>query len=252
MAIGKGGWHYSDDREDGQVDFRPSSTSVLVERLGGKPMFSKDALMLGVNPRLTEVDRSFEDTKVKISITSCAMGLPKIVEAEAYSVLMELSRFEVRGVRVEERALFCIYIAGKRQTCPAADINCITKVLAADDPTWTKGRVQKCLWKIYKKTDLDSICPSPVKSYVDHIFAALLASRNETLPAIRIAFGEAAKMAATTKDSFGSIAPRRHAAYLAFLALRDVPWEKLKIEPIEAREIFEAAGVWPKRPPQPR
>lgn len=210
-------------------------------------MFKSDMLAMGITGRLSEVDRCFEDTRSRIQLLAKGLGLTKIVEAEAYSVLISLSDFPIKGARVDERAAFCIYIAGKRQNCPAADVNCLTKVLTKEDDSWTKGRILRAIWKIYKRTDFDSIGASPVSAYVDHIFAALMAGRKDVIPAVRLAYGEATRMVRTTKGAFGSVAPRRHAAWISFLALRDVPWESLGITPVGAREIFDAAGVWPKK-----
>jgi transcription initiation factor TFIIIB Brf1 subunit/transcription initiation factor TFIIB len=210
--------------------------------------------MLGFAPTLSEVDRTQEDMRAEIDILSERMHLPEVIRAEALQTSFAMPAMQ--GSTVRERAIFCIYMAGKKQGSPKADITCLSNALRSFDSRWTRGRILRSIGQIHAKLDPDflarigPVVPTSVESYIDHIFSALSSSHPRALKGLRAARTRALEIVAGIRrdhpDSMVSRSPRTQAAYITYLALREVEWKQLGIrakDVVGAKEVVAVAEV---------
>lgn len=201
---------------------------------------------LGLTRTLSEVDRTSEDIRSEIESICDHMTLPEIVKAEATMIAYSLP--PIHGAAVKERAIFCIYLAGKKHDCIRADISSISSYLSVADQKWTRGRILRAIALLQSKVDDDflkmvgPLTATSVETYIEHIFRSLSSSLPRTQAGLQVAYRGAItyldQIKKKTPDRLSGRSPRALAAYLSHLAINDVKWEKLGIS---TRDI-----VWPK------
>jgi len=209
---------------------------------------------LGLAPTLSEVDRTQEDMRADIDILCDKMRLQEVIKAEALSIAYALPPME--GSTVRERAIFCIYMGGKRQGSPRTDITFISDVLRDFDSKWTRGRILRSIGQIHSRLDpallakVGPIIPTSVEAYIQHIFRDLSNAHPRSLAGLQVGYGKALEIVAhirrDTPARLESRSPRTQAAYVAHLALRDVEWKKLGIRKrdiIGAKQVVAVAEV---------
>jgi hypothetical protein len=224
----------------------PLHDLIRTERLGGETMSARRLKELGLVRTLSEVDRTSEDIRSDVESICDHMSLPEIVKAEATSLAFSLPA--IHGSAVRERAIFCVYLAGKKHDCIRADISSISTYLSAFDQRWTRGRILRAVALLQSKVSDDfvrrvgPVTATSVETYIDHIFRSLSSALPRTQAGLQLAYKGAMvyleKIKQETPERVSGRSPRALAAYLAHLAVRDVEWDALGIS---TRDI-----VWPK------
>ena len=188
------------------------SVQVRLNALGGVETTSAKMKAMGLAPTLSEVDRTKEDLQSDVILLAGRMALPEVVRAEAVSIALMLPLMD--GVTVRERTLFCVYMAGKRQGTPRADITFIADALKDVDGRWTRGRILRSVGQIHARLPqelrerIGSIAPTSVGSYVEQLFMELARKNPRALAMLGRARVRAFKMAREVKEVELSESPK--------------------------------------------
>ena len=246
--------------EDAQQDlFRPNvnhNIDVLVrtERLGGATMTAGKMRELGFPKTLSEVDRTQEDVRSDVEMMSSRLVLPSVVVAEALSIAYALPK--IHGSSVRERAIFCVYVAGKRHGCVTTDISSISRLFEMSDPKWTRGRILRSIGLIQDKLPEGFLerfgrpMPTSIETYIAFIFKSLGNQLPRAEAGLQTAYAKAmeilAKSRASNPEALSGRSPRAHAAYVSYLAIREVEWARLGVSQrdiVWTKEIMRASDV---------
>lgn len=250
-------------RKPGETpEFMPShsklTSTVRTEKLGGEPINGNMMKSLRLPPTLSEVNRTDKTLQAEIEKIIGGMTLPSFLKTEALSIADLLPR--MKGVTVRERAVFCIYVAGKRQREPRADITSISRRMLDFDTTWVDGRATRSIEHVQEELDpakLERIwvfAPTPVEAYIRLFFSRLedhahVEDRLQVLKGLRRAYPIAIERYECSKkedSESDSRSPRIKAAHFLHVALKRVDWKDLHVRKrniIGAEQIAEVAEV---------
>ena len=171
---------------------------------------------MGLDRHLGDDDIPHQKLIADIDYLFRELHLPKNVKIEALKIAMKMSGNVRSGVRIREKAVYCVYMAGKRHKCVQADITRIHSVLSKVNPSLTRGRMTKSIWRLHKRIDMESIAPSDVQAHVDHTFRLLMGGHSDNYQEIIQAYR---RVPTLLKDAQGS-SPRRKAADVCLRALK--------------------------------